>query len=257
MTTIVGALLKQFGPTSGAAVGPTTPTFTLTDNGDGTVTVAISSSSVGSVNIVYTQAVGEIVWTNSGNRVGNGSVTLNLDDGRYFVYVQSTLNSQSVVTPAQTLIVNSGSESGLTHSPADIVRYLLVDVAQGTLPEDESAWPIFADSEPDEPDECITVYDTSGIVEGRAHKTGEVQEHYGIQVRLRCLTPESGYARMRTLMLVMDELIRLDHVSIVNSEYLVTAISRKGGILSLGEETPNSKRYVFTLNAIVSLKQLH
>ena len=141
----------------------------------------------------------------------------------------------------------------LSHSPADIIRYLLVDLARGSLPEDETTWPIYVSQEPDSPDSCITLYDTSGILEGRAQISGEIQEHYGIQLRVRAASPTVAYSKISELNSWIDECVRNNVVTIESSQYLVYAITRKGGILSLGKELSASKRNLYTVNAIVSL----
>lgn len=141
----------------------------------------------------------------------------------------------------------------LNHSPADIVRYLLVDLARGSLPEDETDWPIFVSQEADHPDSCITLYDTSGILEGRAQISGEIQEHYGIQIRVRAANSTIAYAKISEINAWIDESVRNNLVTIEGSQYLVYAITRKGGILSLGKEVSASKRNLYTVNAIVSL----
>ena len=141
----------------------------------------------------------------------------------------------------------------LSHSPADIVRYLLIALARGSLPEDEAAWPIYVSQEPDTPDSCITVYDTSGILEGRAQVSGEIQEHYGIQIKVRAASTTVAYAKISEVNNWIDESVRNNLVIIDSSQYLVYAITRKGGILSLGKELSASKRNLYTVNAIVSL----
>lgn len=145
------------------------------------------------------------------------------------------------------------SGEALSHSPADIVRYLLVNLSRGSLPEDEAAWPIYVSQEPDHPDSCITVYDTSGIIEGRAQISGEIQEHYGIQIKVRAASPTVAYAKISEVNNWIDKSVRNNLVTIESSQYLVYAITRKGGILSLGKELSSSKRNLYTVNAIVSL----
>ena len=155
--------------------------------------------------------------------------------------------------PTTGEVVPPPSGAALGHSPADIVRYLLVDLSRGTLPEDETTWPIYVSQEPDSPDSCITVYDTSGILEGRAQISGEIQEHYGIQIKVRAASPTVAYTKIAEINSWIDESVRNNSVTIESSQYLVYAITRKGGILSLGKELSASKRNLYTVNAIVSL----
>jgi|GEM_PF-3866914 len=101
MTRIVGALLRQFGPTSGTpTTPPASPTLALVDKADGSGAVAtISGSTPGATNTVYTASwggVGTLTWTARGSRAGNGTVDLSLPPGIYLAYVVSVLDGQAV-----------------------------------------------------------------------------------------------------------------------------------------------------------------
>lgn len=143
----------------------------------------------------------------------------------------------------------------LTHSPAHVVRQLLIDLALGVATDGEP-WVVKASAEPDVPDEVITVFDTAGQSDGRVMVDGELQEHQGIQVRIRSKDHPTGWARADR---VQSELARnvYDRTVHVGSEaYLVHSLNQIGPILALGKDSPNSKRSLFTVNMVVSLKQL-
>lgn len=250
-------LLKGFGPTTGAGDPPATPLIEVTDNGDGTATVTITGSTASSFNTVFYQSASSSVWSSGGNRTSDGDVNLTLDPGRYFIYVSSLLNDQ--ITPSAILVfyMSGAGDGELTHSPADIVRYLLIAHGQGTLPVAGSAasWQIWADGEPSTPDSSVTVYNTSGTLDGRSQINGEMFEHYGVQIRVRSVRPDTGWTKIKQIVSVVDEQIYRDTVVIASSEYLVQTITRKGGVLALGKETSVSKRNLFTVNAVVSLRQ--
>ncbi len=160
----------------------------------------------------------------------------------------------------------------LTHSPADVLRHALVNAGSAlspvvTLPSAGGAWPIFVDAEPDKPDSCITIYNTVGIINARSMIDGEMYEHQGIQVRVRDANSQEAYRETKVLANALDETILLDQVVIGytttsggitttgDATYTLYAVSRKGGILSLGKESPKSKRNLYTINAIMALTQ--
>jgi len=143
----------------------------------------------------------------------------------------------------------------LTHSPADIVRHLLVDQSLGTLPSASGSWPIAAFEELSTPDDTITLYDTDPRMLGRVQPTGRQIEHHGFQVRIRSTSKPSGFTKARAIAIAMDEDISLDEVTISGSVYLVHSIGRVSGVLYLGKEKPNSHRSLFTINATVVLRQ--
>lgn len=148
----------------------------------------------------------------------------------------------------------------LSHSPADVVRKLLIDLGFGTDPDDSDDWPIYIAREPNAPDSVITIYNTAGVKEGRVMIGGEIQEHHGIQIRLRDNDHQNGFIKARELAVALDESVALNSVSLDDivgtgtSVYKVYAISRTSGPLAAGRE-PSSERNIFTINATVALLQ--
>jgi hypothetical protein len=162
----------------------------------------------------------------------------------------------------------------LLHSPAEIVRNLLVargwaygssttDWAKGpdgkTVKYSSSpskAWPAFFAGEPDTPDSCITVYDTTGNRQGRLQH-GEMQENQGIQVRVRSASQGAGYVKAQQLAIHLDEnVLYANEVAIGSSLYAIYSINRSGNVLDIGKEGQLSNRRVFTINATVRVRQL-
>lgn len=123
---------RGFGGLSTPA-GPTAPTLTVADNGNDTgATATIASGSASATNIVYAMSadanLGTGSWTNSGNRSGNGTVSLSLAAGRYWAYVESTLNSQEVATAPVFFAVTTGADAILKQI-LDAVRSRIVTLA--------------------------------------------------------------------------------------------------------------------------------
>ena len=144
--------------------------------------------------------------------------------------------------------------STTTHSPADILRYALIELGVGTLPSDDDVWPICAINEPDLPDDCITVFDTLGLVDGRNMIDGSLAIHEGVQVHIRAADNLVGRAKAAAVLNALAESIRLTNVTIGDNIYVLFAVTRIGGILPLGTEDGTS-RVIFTINAVVSLRQ--
>lgn len=93
---------------------PATPTLTVTNNANGTATVAISGSTAGATNSVLVVAVDSqwgdnIAWQTAGSRTGDGSVTVSLAKGVYFFTVSSTLSGQTAVAVPKPSPVSSGT----------------------------------------------------------------------------------------------------------------------------------------------------
>jgi hypothetical protein len=145
--------------------------------------------------------------------------------------------------------------TALNHSPKYIVRQLLVDLDLGTDPSLSEAWPIYDTSEPDTPDNCITVYGPVGIEGGHIQYSGQLLVMQGIQLRIRSLDPETGWLKAHALARAIDETVYQDTVTLSGSTYYIQSITRRGDIIELGKDYQNSERYLFTVNAVVALRR--
>lgn len=154
----------------------------------------------------------------------------------------------------------------LSHLPSNIIRQLLVDLGVGSLPTDNISNPISIENEPNSPDNVITIYTTTSVLQGRNQNNGEMNEFYGIQIRIRNSDIQNGWIKAKKIQNEIDTVVNRNTVSIADttgtstSSYLVHAITRTSGILSIGKEGQESRggrtdRNLFTINAIVSITE--
>lgn len=146
----------------------------------------------------------------------------------------------------------------LNHSPAHIVSKLLIQLGLTTLPVTGTVgvWPVHVSNEPNVPDNCVTIYDTVGQPDGRSMIDGELDQHFGFQVRVRSDNFPDGWAKAYAIQRALAELITNLVVHINDSDYLVHCISKIGIIIHFGKEVPSNKRDLFTINALVSLARI-
>lgn len=147
----------------------------------------------------------------------------------------------------------------MAHQPAEIIARLLVGLGKGTDPEADPTepWPVYDTNEPDAPDNCITVFGTEGTGTGWLQMTGEMQGDFGVQVRVRCADEISGHLKAYQVCLALDGVTR-QPVAVPGSPpatYLVWSVERRGQPLPLGEDDPNSRRSVFTVNALTNIRK--
>ena len=145
--------------------------------------------------------------------------------------------------------------SGLAHSPADVLRWLLISLGIGTDPANEGSWPIFASSEPDLPDSLITLYDTAGIGDGRIQRGGEAPKHHGMSIQVRGVDDPTAWVKMDTLVGAISESTRNTLVDVGDNQYIVYAITIQSGPLALGRE-PGTNRFLFTINVLAAIRQI-
>ena len=145
---------------------------------------------------------------------------------------------------------------------SDIIRQLLVDLgACCDAAYDASGqytgqpWPAFAAGEPAKPDNAVTVYDTQGQLDGRT-MDGEENVHYGVQLRVRAVDSPTGWTKASALRDLIASGVRQQYVTIPASgnKYTVWALTGIGPVLALGKETPSSTRFLFTINALASVR---
>lgn len=148
----------------------------------------------------------------------------------------------------------------LLHSPADIIRQLLVDLGLGN-DSNSNTWPTFVGSEPGSPDNVLTVFNTAGRDQGRHMIDGTRQTFPGVQIRVRSALPAVGYSKAGTIADALDASVynRTVNVETINgvaaASYTVHALSRTTDVLDIGKDVPNSRRSIYTINATVTLKR--
>ena len=110
-------------------------------------------------------------------------------------------------------------------------------------------------TEPDRPDNCITVYNTTPNEHGRVMHDGQMQRHHGIQVRVRSTTHPVGWAKAKAIATALAKDVFEALVTISGSTYLVWAVCQRGNIAVLGKDK-NSSRRLFTVNATLHVRAL-
>lgn len=143
----------------------------------------------------------------------------------------------------------------LLHSPADVVSRVLIALGLGSDPANNEAWPVFVSAEPGDPDNCLTLFDTPWRGDGRSMIDGEAWHHHGFQVRVRSATHKEGFARASAIHEGLDQDVHDDIVTLDGTRYLVHAVSGTN-ILCLGKNVPHTKRSLFTINGLTTIRVL-
>lgn len=137
----------------------------------------------------------------------------------------------------------------LSHSPAQILRQLLLDLELGT---GGSPWRIYYATMPDKPDKAIRVAGTAGLHQGREMIGGKVYERYGFQIMIRSQDYEEGYAKANSIAIDLDQSVGRTTVSVDDSNYRIQSISRDGTVIPLGRDE-TSRRFLFSINGTTSM----
>jgi hypothetical protein len=145
----------------------------------------------------------------------------------------------------------------LYHTPAEVTRRLLIARGLGADPP-ATPWPIFTFNEPNRPDNLITIYDVAGRGNGWLHTPGfyegESEEYWGIQLRIRSARDDDGWLKGKLIADAMDKDIHMESVTFEGHTYCVHSYNRTTPTIPIGKEEAATKRALFTLNALVSLR---
>lgn len=147
----------------------------------------------------------------------------------------------------------------LDHTPADVVRQILIDLGLGTgLPATDSdplaAWPVYKGLEPSAPDDVVTVYNTAGRPDAR-DMFGKLYTSYGIQLRVRAADPDDGWLKADAIRTGLAEIARR-HVTVESTAYFIQCFNRIGDVLELGRDAPTTNRQLYTINPTVRIRLL-
>lgn len=142
----------------------------------------------------------------------------------------------------------------LYHTAQRIVVELLIDLGLSQAYNTTGAsWPTYYNNEPDEPDQCITVYSTQGTSDGRLMSDGEVQEHYGILMQFRSTDADTNELKARAVATGLDSFTPRTIVTISPHTYQVINMSRSGNINYLGRDRENKNRFLHTINYLATI----
>lgn len=146
------------------------------------------------------------------------------------------------------------SSDTLGVSPSYILRAYIVDVVTGfTYPENGSDWPLFTSFMPDSLNDASAVYDTTPVKDGRL-MVGTVIQHYGLQIKLKAQDYNTGWAKLNNLASSLDSVLRYTQ-TVSGNDYLIQNITRNP-VAYLGMDTEGKRRHVFTVNLLMTVKQL-
>lgn len=134
---------------------------------------------------------------------------------------------------------------------ADVIRQLIIDKGLG-VDSLTDPWSVFTTSEPDTPDDCITVYGPPGRTLGK--DIVGVDEYPGVQVRVRAQTYDTGRAKIIAIQKMLDA-ASYSKVTVASARYTVESVIREGPMIPLGRMQGGERR-LFTLNCLPVINKL-
>ncbi len=142
-------------------------------------------------------------------------------------------------------------------TPAHVLLQYLYD--EGIVRESTASnptWSAFLAFEPDQPDECVSGFDTGALKDGRIFRTGEPILHPRVQVRVRGkagIGYSSSYAKAQEIAVALSHINRTE-IEVWGRTYLVQSVMQLGGPVFLREEG-TKKRAIWTVNFQVTMQE--
>ncbi len=155
-------------------------------------------------------------------------------------------------------LTGTGSQQ-LAASPAYILAQYIIDTLGLMGASTADVWPLYVNHQPDGrsgnvEDDLGVLYDTTGVKDGRLME-GPVPQHFGIQLRIRALGNQEGYVKIEDIAVAMDELLNAE-ISLDSGDYVIQNVSRTSPVVPLGIEGGTKRRFLFTINFLVTMKKV-
>ena len=242
---------------------PDAPVITGIVVGSNDNSVVISLTGTGTLQSFY-RVQYATDWITGLTRSGSGNITqTGLSTGTFYEFYATADDGNLISAPSNVAVQKtSGLASGaiaLGSSPAFILsEYIINEISASTNPNDNGLWPLYTNYMPDGDDvqsDAVAMYDTAGILDGRLMRTGEVITHPGLQLRLRSLGNQEGYAKIESVSLSLDN-IAGETLVVSGSTFKILNMRKTTDIIPLGLERGTNRRFLFTVNYLVTLKKV-
>jgi hypothetical protein len=140
----------------------------------------------------------------------------------------------------------------IEHNGAEVLVPYFVYKGVGSVPGTNNPWPIYINFLADQPNEALVIFDTTGSVDGRDMRTGELLEKPGIQVMIRAMTNRNGVSKGRKIIQAIEQLYKFSvTLTQPTKQYVIHSLQRTSPVYPLGQEEGGS-RLLYTINGLLT-----
>lgn len=143
----------------------------------------------------------------------------------------------------------------MNHSPAKVLAEAIIAAELGSGVDDKAEWPTVDGFMPDDPDEIIAVYDTSGLAGSKGMKTGVRSEKPAFEIIVRAMDRSEASQKISSLSTWLSQTLKRTVVLVEGSSYRVDSVTLVGTPAFIGLETEGKRRSLFSLNGRVTISQ--
>lgn len=247
----------------GGGTPPAAPVITgIVDGGNGS-SVVVSIVGTDTIRLFY-RVLYASSWITGLTRSGSGDITqTGLSSGVWYEFYCVADDSNLVSAPSnivtQRVSGTASVDAAIGRSPASIIaNYVILELLSMTNPLSKDTWPLYISHMPDGKNievNCGAVYDTAGLIDGNKLPSGEVTQHPGIQLRIRSSSYETGFIKIEAVAASLDAIYR-DTVEIDSVTYQIQNLKKTTPVIPLGPERGTKRRFLFTVNYLLTLKKV-
>ena len=155
----------------------------------------------------------------------------------------------------------------LLHSPADILRWLLIDLGEGSDPTlvpvtatpPANSWPAYEGGAPGTPDDILTCFNTTSKPAMRTMIDGEFSKFHGFQIQVRSAEQPTGATKAHRLKQILTENVYQNSVIVTSGGQTATYIMYNISdvhVEALGKLVPQSKHTIHTLSGYLTIGRI-
>lgn len=111
-------------------------------------------------------------------------------------------------------------------------------------------WPVFYANEPAEPDECVTVYGATPVLQQKILLTGQQMKNHGLTVRVRGRTDTALGTKVLAIEHDLNEAAHDQLVTLGAQQYLVQSFPRASAVPAFRADVGGRELWVANVNCL-------
>lgn len=147
----------------------------------------------------------------------------------------------------------------LLNSPSSVAAEYITSVLQLlTEPNTKEAWPLYIGHMPDNKnvrDDAGSIKDSPGTLDGKDMRSGEVYQHFGLQIRIRSTDYEEGWIKVANVAAGLDGIQSGTSIIVNGTTYSFWNFSRTSTVIDLGREETGKRRERFAVNFVLAIRE--
>jgi len=213
-------------------------------------TIGIKRNDTGAVVV----AAGTVL-TNSSTGTYSYVFTAPAESVFYTAYIKITASGSTLY---HTIVFYVGLSSSTIVVPSAVIsQYLISTLGLFTAISEASTWPLYQAFLPDSgaiEDDAAAIFDIAPYIQGK-DMGGSLNQRYGIQFLIRSRSYNDGFTKASILLSSLQNKSQVYEI-VGGTTFIIENISSASGVVSVGTERSSKQRFIFSLDLLVTIKEL-